>query len=363
MTSPNTRINGQDGPYLSILDPLTRLYQITKIQSDERGYHARTDLLNSEDCTFSCSVANRDEDCFKVSMKPFAHLRISPGIFEAPPRIFVLADVEGNFDALYSLLVSHHVMDKDYHWIFGENALVILGDVMDRGSNVTQCLWLIYKLEEAAASQGGSVHFILGNHEVMNLESDLRFRHQKYTDLEKQLTRRVDVRDAHIDFMIQRNNFLMGWMMNRSTIERIGETLFVHGGISPELLAERLTIQKINCQVRHYLKGQLAAADQTSLVASNVGPLWYRGMVIDHGHYKKIDETILDEILRFYSARRLVIGHTVVDEVSTDFNNKVVRVDVQHAHNKFSPVSQGLIIDGEKIYRAYGNGAKELIAA
>jgi len=50
--------------------------------------------------------------------------------------------------------------------------LVLVGDCVDRGQEVTQVLWLIYKLEIAAKNKGGSVHFVLGNHEIMNFQGN-----------------------------------------------------------------------------------------------------------------------------------------------------------------------------------------------
>lgn len=57
---------------------------------------------------------------------------------------------------------------------------MLVGDFFDRGLNITECLWLIYKLEKEAEKQGGKVHFILGNHEMMNLKSELRYVRDKY---------------------------------------------------------------------------------------------------------------------------------------------------------------------------------------
>ena len=45
-------------------------------------------------------------------------------------------------------------------------------------------------------------------------------------------------------------------------------------------------------------------------------------------YYNKINEVDLDKILNYYSSKKIVIGHTVVEDVSTDFNGKVIRVDV-----------------------------------
>ena len=90
-------------------------------------------------------------------------------------KIFVVSDIEGNFSFFERLLKSNRIIDDNFNWIFGKNHLVLLGDYFDRGTQVFESLWLIYKLEDDAEKQGGKVHFILGNHDIMNLEGDYRY--------------------------------------------------------------------------------------------------------------------------------------------------------------------------------------------
>ena len=84
-------------------------------------------------------------------------------------------DVEGNFSALRKLLQANKIITEDFNWQFGKGHLVLIGDFFDRGEQVTELLWFIYSLEEKAKDAGGYVHFILGNHEIMNLSADLRY--------------------------------------------------------------------------------------------------------------------------------------------------------------------------------------------
>ncbi len=64
------------------------------------------------------------------------------------------------------------------------------GDMFDRGEQVTECLWLIYSLEEKAKKSGGYVHFILGIiMEIMNLCGDIRYRQKKYSRHEQLLNK------------------------------------------------------------------------------------------------------------------------------------------------------------------------------
>ena len=84
--------------------------------------------------------------------------------------MFVLSDIEGEFAAFKSLMQGNGIMDQNYKWTFGDGHLVICGDLFDRGNRVTEYLWLLYKLEDEAKAQGGYVHVILGNHDIMNLK-------------------------------------------------------------------------------------------------------------------------------------------------------------------------------------------------
>ena len=45
---------------------------------------------------------------------------------------------------------------------------------------VTEVLWLIYSLEEKAKAAGGYVHYILGNHEIMNMSDELDYVQERY---------------------------------------------------------------------------------------------------------------------------------------------------------------------------------------
>ena len=45
--------------------------------------------------------------------------------------------------------------------------MVFLGDLFDRGNDVVRTLWFIYRLEREARKQGGAIHVVLGNHEIM----------------------------------------------------------------------------------------------------------------------------------------------------------------------------------------------------
>jgi hypothetical protein len=95
-------------------------------------------------------------------------------------KMLVISDIEGNFEALRKLLQAAQVIDENLNWTFGRDHLVLVGDFVDRGTMVTEVLWFIYSLEDKAKAAGGYVHYILGNHEIMNMSDDLDYVQVRY---------------------------------------------------------------------------------------------------------------------------------------------------------------------------------------
>ncbi|HMK18806.1 MAG TPA: metallophosphoesterase, partial [Chitinophagaceae bacterium] len=95
-------------------------------------------------------------------------------------KMLVMSDIEGNFGAFRKLLQGNGVIDENFNWTYGKDHLVLVGDFVDRGTMVTEVLWLIYSLEEKAKAAGGYVHYILGNHEIMNMSDELDYVQERY---------------------------------------------------------------------------------------------------------------------------------------------------------------------------------------
>ena len=108
-------------------------------------------------------VNNTDKDEFQLLK--MEEISRKPCRYSMVRSIVAISDIEGNFNGLVSFLINNKIIDDDFNWKFGVGHLVLVGDFVDRGNQVTQVLWLIYKLEYQAKEQGGQVHFILANHE------------------------------------------------------------------------------------------------------------------------------------------------------------------------------------------------------
>ncbi|MDO4727695.1 MAG: hypothetical protein Q4B43_01690 [Bacteroidota bacterium] len=101
----------------------------------------------------------------KFEIQGFNSNNTLPSRYTTTEKIFSISDIEGDFDKFVQILQRNNVIDHALNWAFGKGHLVLLGDFMGRGNDVTATLWLCYKLETEAQQVGGQVHFILGNHE------------------------------------------------------------------------------------------------------------------------------------------------------------------------------------------------------
>jgi len=67
----------------------------------------------------------------------------------------------------------------------------------------------------------------------------------------------------------------------------------------------------------------------------------------------------LATILSFYNSKRIIIGHSVVDDISAGYNNKVIKIDVKHGQKMGTGKTKGLFIEKNVFYKVNDLGIKE----
>ncbi|HNR15575.1 MAG TPA: metallophosphoesterase [Chitinophagaceae bacterium] len=270
--------------------------------------------------------------------------------FRKAGRQLAISDIEGSFSAFRKLLQGNRVIDENYNWIFGDGHLVLTGDFFDRGDRVTEVLWLIYSLEDKAKAAGGYVHFVLGNHEIMNLNGDLRYVHPKYFH-------HASLLNENYMTLYGEQSELGRWLRTKNVIQKVGDVLYVHGGVSAIMNTMELPVAKVNELVRPFYADTSYVYPNAvvDLLYSDLGPFWYRGYYT--GSIKATQQTI-DSTLHQYRARYIATGHTIIaDTISTLFDKKVFNTDVQH----YKGHSEALYIEKGKFYRTTVLGEKFLI--
>jgi hypothetical protein len=324
--------NGADGPYI-LRDTLFRVSRQNQFVKE----------INFENDSLLVEVDNTDKDYFYFNLNEANQIPKSD--YLASNKMLIISDIEGNYNAFASFLYSNKVIDKNHNWIFNTSKLVLVGDFVDRGKNVTQVLWLIYKLEQQAKTCGGQVHFILGNHEVLNFHGKHRYNRLKYINVAQEIRGSKDKTEA-IRYVYSDASIIGKWLATKNVIEKIGDYIFVHAGLSEELLEYKLPLNVINTKARSQFHATDFNDDKTTrFLYGSQGPLWYRGLVLDTEQYPSIKQKHLDEILDYYKAKKVVIGHTTVNNISKTYEGKVIRVDVLHGTTKFSGRTKGLLIE------------------
>lgn len=335
--------------------------------------------------------------------------------FEEADRLVAISDVHGAYPAMVRTLRAAGILDESLAWAGGETGLVVTGDLLDRGADSRQAMDLLMRLEAEAAAAGGQVHVLLGNHEVMNLVGDLRYvargEYAAFADeetaeerdrwyaaaaaRESSLTREAFDAAAPPGFFAHRRAFAAdgkygAWLLQKPIMVVVGDTAFVHGGLSP-VVAET-GLDGINRDMRgrmiryvqdldtvleaglllptdgfHEHPERLAALprDDTrpaeledavqSLIRLNTAdiheqgsPLWYRGNV---GCSPLVETPRLDAALRAVDAVRVVIGHTPTPgrEVLERLNGRVYEIDTGMLTEYYDGSGHALVIEADRV--------------
>ena len=338
---------GIDGPHIFDQGDSYEILQYRKEASEVFVDKQNVNSNAIDDMKFECL----DEDMealFSFQLNPI--ITEEQSVFEMPEKLVALSDIEGNFSALENLLKETGVINSSMDWIFGSGHVVFVGDFFDRGGQVTECLWLIYKLDGQAREAGGKVHFILGNHELMNLRDDYRYVHKKYL-INAQLAGR-----PYKEFFSARS-VLGQWLRTKNSVIRIGPYLFCHGGISPEFAAAGMTLPAINNSIRTLIdKSEIEVSQYVNgnLLIWEQGPLWYRGHFNQSHSFKDFKE-----ILATYQSKYLIVGHTPVAEVKKMYKGRLIAIDVSHA--KGPETQAAIMIENDEIQIVKGNGDRQIM--
>ncbi|TNE64636.1 MAG: metallophosphoesterase [Bacteroidetes bacterium] len=302
-----------------------------------------------EEVQLTCTLPKSgDSFTFPLQKK----LKVEKDKYQMPDRMLVLSDIEGNFEAFKIMLQGAKVIDEDFNWIYGDGHLMLVGDFFDRGLNVTEVLWLIYKLEPEAEEAGGQVHFVLGNHEVMNLCGEYSYVRNKYMENAKLIGEDYSLWfDDHSELGL--------WLRTKNAVEKVGDYVFCHAGISPALARTTLTFRDINVIARKSLGRTYSdIADSVTLLVYNTrtGIFWFRDAA-----KHKISQEEMDEVLHYAGAKHIVVGHTLVPDVLAMYDGALICVDLFHDENLRQGLLKTLYIEDGRSYILDSKGVKSSV--
>ncbi len=207
---------------------------------------------------------------------------------QAPGRVIAIGDIHGSIDGLTAILRTSGLADGRV-WTGGNATLVQTGDFTDRGTGVRAVMDLLMALEPQAASAGGRVTVVLGNHEAMNLVGETRDvtpaifatfaddksearREEAWRDYEKFTTARAAKLGAAAAKPVAREAWMTAhppgffeyreafgpdgtygkWLRGLPAAAHIDGSIFMHGGIHPDTAPG--SIEDISKQVARELR-------------------------------------------------------------------------------------------------------------
>ena len=224
-------------------------------------------------------------------------------IFNNNMQIIVIGDLHGNKNALLRILQNEQLLDTNNNWIPNNNKMIIqVGDVVDRGPESLETLLLLKKIQQQAKK--GQVIRLIGNHELLLLQNDLRFIN-KETDT----TEKIDIMKQIIKHDILNNNMLYSFVL--------GNKLFIHAGLTINFLVKYNLNNKSLNQISYIMNNDMKNIVQNiesmgdAPLISNDGPLWVRN------NYNNFPTNIIQ-----------IVGHSIKNNIHISPLNNLIYVDV-----------------------------------
>ncbi len=264
-------------------------------------------------------------------------------------RIVAIGDVHGDYGSSLEALQLAGAVDSDGNWIGDDLIVVQMGDQTDRGDDEREIIDWFERLQVQARANGGAFHPLLGNHEVMNVQLDLRyvtpggfedFADVPYDGADPLYARYEEGARGRVAAFRPGGPYALA-LSDHQIVLQLGDNVFVHGGLIPRLA--RAGVETINESIAAWMRGE---APEPEYVQGEDSPIWSR-------HYSSETDAedcrLLELALEILGAERMIVGHTVQSGgISNECNGRVWRVDVGLADYYGGP-TQVLEIVGDRL--------------
>ena len=251
----------------------------------------------------------------------------------AEETLIAIGDVHGDVEAFRRALELAGATEGGSWWRRARGGgadvarLVQTGDVVDRGDRSIEVVDALERLREEAAMVGDEVVTLMGNHELMTLQGDLRFvsplelarvgretlESSGTTDGERGATvgGRAYVHAGRLSWIktFARGEVRGDILRSRSVAAIRGSgrcaSAFVHAGLVPGHLFGTDSVDALNERAKVLFDADVVGANDALL--GNDGPMWTRRISMG----SEADAcAAVEETLQRLGVRRMVVGHT-----------------------------------------------------
>ena len=240
--------------------------------------------------------------------------------------MWVIGDVHGDLPAMNAALQLAGAIDAAGRWAGGDDTVVFVGDLLDRGADDAPVLNTVRRLQGEASEVGGAVYCLLGNHELMNVAGDFRYVAEAAWQGWPAAPATAELPEVP-DFARDRvaafrpGGDAAAWLQTLPVFLVVGDTLFVHGGLLPAHVDYGLA--QINQEVSAWIGGQTREPPQWA--ASDTSPVWTRVWSLPE---PPPDCAALTALLDRIDVDRMVVGHTVQEQgMNAACDGRVWRAD------------------------------------
>jgi len=272
-------------------------------------------------------------------------------VLPAVDRIIVIGDLHGDWNETIKSLKIGKVINDNLEWIGGTTVVVQIGDQIDRCRELPcnreisndensdiKILEFFTRLHSEALENGGAIYSIIGNHELMNTTGRMEYvSFKNYMNFEnneynkkflKNMPKELKNMDSRKWAFKPGNPIAEFLACTRKLALIIGNNLFVHAGIVPQIAKKYPNISDLNKLLSLYLwdkldnpelyqdvfgpdiiKGKTIIGGPSNRDFYNISPLWNR----QYGNTK--DEQmactkLLGPVKKIYKVNKMYVGHT-----------------------------------------------------
>lgn len=320
-------------------------------QGSESASDTATTGAPADRAADASTAAADDTDSGNGAAAPAPRTRPTPppSVVPAAARIVAIGDVHGDVAATRKALQLAGAIDDKDQWIGGALVVVQVGDQLDRGDDEKAILLLLDAVADQAFAAGGALYALNGNHETMNVA--LNFGYVTPGGW-------ADFADTPL---LPDDALLQGYppgkrgrvaafrpggpfarlLARHNTIQQVGDTVFVHGGVLPAHVS--YGIAAINAEIQAWMRGD---AERPASTSGDDCPVWSR-------HYSSdpdaADCQLAKDALAALGAKRMVVAHTVQPQgINAACGGLVWRVDVGLAKH-YGGTPQVLVIEGDNV--------------
>lgn len=315
----------------------------------------------------------------------------------AKPKIIAMGDMHGDYAPYEALMLEAGLIDDDGNWTGRDTIFVQTGDIPDRGPDTRKIIESLQRLQQQAPLSGGKVIPMVGNHEAMNVNRDLRYVHpgeyaafadknsraarsdyyaaNRQTIEAEYRTKDAKMTSAEIKTKWEDDTplgklehkavwspsgYIGKWVAGNKVVTKVQGFLFAHGGYSQEF--SQFTLDEMNKAGEKALKLQDRSRD--TVLRHRLGPLWYRGNVRGRKDEKDFNaDKEIDVVLQTYDATHIIIGHTRnEDGIRVSRDGRLFQIDTG-ASAYYGGVPSFLRIENGDFFAHTLQGFKKLEAA